>query len=493
MEKFNIYKDISERTNGDIYIGVVGPVRTGKSTFIKKFMDLLVIPNIEDDNVRERAIDELPQSGSGRSIMTTEPKFVPNESVEITVNGEVNLNVRMIDCVGYVVEGAEGHIDGVEPRMINTPWSEVQMPFVEAAEFGTRKVIADHSTIGIVITTDGSVTEIDRENYIDGENRVIDELKELGKPYVIVLNTNIPYNEETLLLKEELESKHKVPVIALNCAQIQEDDIHKVLESVLYEFPVSEMKFKMPKWLETLENDHWLKKDLIIKIKNTTKDLDNIKSIDNCLGEIEDSEHIKKINLETIKLGEGKISVEIAIEEMLFYKVLSETTGVEIKSEYELISNIKLLAEANKEYEKIKSAIDEVERSGYGIVSPSLEDMNLGKPELVKHGSRYGVKIKAIAPSLHLIKVDVETEISPIIGSEEQSLDLINYVTNEMEQEEMSKVWELNMFGRTMQELVKDGLKAKINQMPEDAQIKYQESLQRIINDGSGGLICILL
>lgn len=493
MEKFDIYKDISQRTKGDIYIGVVGPVRTGKSTFIKKFMDLLVIPNISDENVRRRAIDELPQSGSGRVIMTTEPKFIPNESVEITINDELNLNVRMIDCVGYVVEGAEGHIDGLEPRMISTPWSEAKMPFTEAAEFGTKKVIQEHSTIGIVVTTDGSVTNIERESYVTGEEKVIYELEKLGKPYVIVLNTDSPYSEHTEELVLDMQDKYKVPVVPLNCAQIKEEDIHNVLEKVLYEFPVTEVKFMLPKWVEVLHNDNWLKNDLISEIKNTVKDIKNIGSINSCVEKIGKCEHIKKIELDKINLGVGVAGTEISIKEELFYGILSETTGLEIKSEYELISNLKILADAKKEYDKIKGAIDAVERSGYGIVTPSLEEMVLGRPEIVKHGSRYGVKIKASAPSMHLIKVDVETEISPIIGSEEQSLDLIRYLTDKMDTEEMDKVWELNMFGKTMQELVKDGLQSKIHHMPDDAQMKFQESLKKIINTGSGGLICILL
>ncbi len=484
METFDLYKDISERTKGDIYIGVVGPVRTGKSTFIKKFMDLMVIPNIEDTNVKERAIDELPQSGSGKSIMTTEPKFIPNEAVGIKINEELEFNVRMIDCVGYVVEGAEGHIDGQEPRMINTPWEEEKMPFVEAAELGTQKVISEHSTIGIVVTTDGSVTDIDRDNYIDVEDRVIEELKSLGKPFVIVLNTNKPYSEETEVLRNELFEKHNVTVIPLNCSQIREEDLHMVLEKILYEFPLKEVRFNLPKWVETLDIEHWLKSDIIQNIGNIINNLVNIESISENIDRLSNSENIKKTYVEKINLGNGNAIVDITLDEPLFYKVLSETTNTDIKNDYELISNIKLLADAKREFDKIAVAIDEVNRSGYGIVSPSLEEMSLGEPELVKHGTKYGVKIKATAPSIHFIKTDIETEISPIVGTEEQSIDLIEYLNNEMNEENLDRVWDLNIFGKTMQELVKDGLQTKLYQMPEEAQIKLQESLQRIVNDG---------
>lgn len=484
METFDLYKDIAERTKGDIYIGVVGPVRTGKSTFIKKFMDLMVIPNIEDENVRERAIDELPQSGSGKNIMTTEPKFIPNEAVKINLGNELALKVRLIDCVGYIVEGAEGHIDGQEPRMINTPWSADKMPFVEAAELGTKKVISDHSTIGIVVTTDGSVTDIPRNNYIDGEERVISELKELGKPFIVVLNTNKPYSDETEKLKQSMSEKYNVQVLPLNCSQMREEDVHSTLEKVLHEFPLREVKFNLPKWVETLDSTHWLKSNIIENIKRIVVDFANIESVSANTYRLNDLENIKKSYIENIDLGSGVATIDVSLNDSLFYRIISETTNMDIKSDYELISNIKLLANAKREFDKISVAVDEVNRRGYGIVSPSLDEMKLGEPELVRHGSKYGVKIKASAPSIHFIKTDIETEISPIVGTEEQSRDLIEYLEKEMKSEDLNRVWELNMFGKTMHELVKDGLQTKLYQMPEDAQIKFQESLQRIVNDG---------
>ncbi len=484
METFNLYKDIAERTNGDIYIGVVGPVRTGKSTFIKKFMDLMVIPNIEDNNVKERAIDELPQSGSGKNIMTTEPKFIPNEAVKLDLGNELDLKVRLIDCVGYIVPGAEGHIEDQSPRMINTPWSAQKIPFVEAAELGTKKVITEHSTIGIVVTTDGSATDIERENYIEAEERVVKELKELGKPFIIVLNTTKPYSDETEQTRKELSEKYNVTVLPLNCSQLREEDIHNTLEKILHEFPLREIKFSLPKWVETLNCDHWLKSNIIDSVRGIISNLSNIESVTNNTFRLNENENIKKTYVENINLGTGNISVDISLTDSLFYRIISETTDMQINSDYELISNIKLLAEAKREYDKIAIAIDEVNRSGYGIVSPSLDEMKLGKPELVKHGSKYGVKIRASAPSIHFIKTDIETEVSPIVGTEEQSKDLIEYLNTEMKSDDLNKVWELNVFGKSMHELVKDGLQTKLYQMPEDAQIKFQESLQRIVNEG---------
>ncbi len=493
METFDLYKDIATRTKGDIYIGVVGPVRTGKSTFIKKFMDLMVIPNIEDDNVRERAIDELPQSGSGKNIMTTEPKFIPNEAVKVELGSEIDFKVRLIDCVGYVVEGAEGHIDGTDPRMINTPWSDEKIPFVEAAELGTRKVISEHSTIGIVVTTDGSVTDIERENYVESEMRVISELKELGKPFVVILNTNKPYSEETEILRNELSEKYNTTVLPLNCSQLREEDMYNILEKVLYEFPIREVKFNLPKWVETLDVEHWLKSDVVASVKKIVNDLVNIDSIGTNTYRLIENENIKKTYVENINLGTGNATIDVTLNDSLFYRIISETTNMDIGSDYELISNIKLLAEAKREYDKISGAIEEVSRSGYGIVSPTLEEMTLGEPELVKHGTKYGVKIKAVAPAVHFIKTDIETEISPIVGTEEQSRDLINYLTTEMKSDELNRICELNMFGKTMHELVKDGLQTKLYQMPDDTPEKIQETLQKIINKGRGTMICVLL
>ncbi len=492
MEGFDLYKDIAERTQGDIYIGVVGPVRTGKSTFIKRFMDLLVIPNIQNAYSKERAKDELPQSATGKTIMTTEPKFVPNEAVEITLDESVSFKVRMIDCVGYLVPGAIGHLDNENPRMISTPWSAEKMPFIEAAEMGTKKVINDHSTIGIVITTDGSITGIERKSYIEAEQRVINELKAINKPFILLLNTTAPYSAETEQLRSELAELYEVPTISVNCDQLKTDDVNSIMEKLLYEFPVKELKLNFPKWIETLNIDHWLKRNLITAVKETSTKINKLREIKESVVGIENSEYIKKVYIDKISPGEGSAKIEITVDDSLFYKILSETTNMDIDSEYQLISTIKVLAEAKKEYDKIKSALEEVRRKGYGIVTPVLEEMKLDEPIIVKHGAKYGVKMKASAPSIHLVRADIETEISPIVGTEKQSEDLVAFLKSEMS-EDPNKVWELNMFGKSMHELVKDGLQSKLYHMPEDAQMKLQETLQKIINEGTGGLICIIL
>jgi len=492
MEYTNLYRDISERTKGDIYIGVVGPVRTGKSTFIKRFMDLLVIPNIENGYGRERAKDELPQSAAGKTIMTTEPKFVPNEAVEINLDEALSLKVRMIDCVGYLVPGAVGHLDGEEPRMVNTPWSEDRMPFTEAAEMGTQKVITDHSTIGIVITTDGSIADIPREDYLDAEERVIRELKAINKPFIILLNSTTPYSQESEALRQEISERHSVPVVLANCAQLKMEDINNIMERVLYEFPVKEVRINFPKWIETLNVDHWLKQEFIHSVKDMVSNIGRLREMKDSASILEHNEHVKKAFLERIALGEGSVHIEVNVDGSLFYRILSETTGMEISGEYQLIDTIKVLAEAKKEYDKIKYALEEVRLKGYGIVTPATDEMKLERPTLVKHGSKYGVKIRASAPSLHLIRADIETEISPLVGNEEQSTDLIAYISQEMD-DDPEKIWDLNMFGKSMHEMVRDGLQNKLFRMPEDAQVKFQETLQKIINEGSGGLICIIL
>ncbi len=490
MENFDLYHDIAERTKGDIYIGVVGPVRTGKSTFIKRFMDLLVLPNI-DGYVRERTKDELPQSAAGKTIMTTEPKFIPAEAVSINLD-EISFKVRMIDCVGYLVKGVSGHMDGDEPRMLSTPWSDERIPFTEAAEMGTKKVITDHSTIGIVVTTDGSITDIARENYLEAEERVIAELKALNKPFIVLLNTTKPYSPDTDQLRSELADKYKVQVLPVNCSQLKADDINHILERVLYEFPIKEIKINFPKWIETLSLNHWLKSNIIKTVRAVLNNVNKLREIKDSVMAMEENEFVKKAYIDKILLGLGCASIEVSIDDELFYKVLSETTGMEIAGEYQLISTIKVLAEAKREYDKVRYALEDVKRKGYGIVTPALEEMKLDEPLLVKHGSKYGVKVRATAPSIHLIRADIETEISPIVGTEKQSDELISYLSGEM-QKEPGKIWELNMFGKSMADLVKDGLQSKLFRMPEDAQMKLQETLQRIINEGSGGLICIIL
>jgi stage IV sporulation protein A len=454
-------------------------------------MDLLVIPNIENGYSKERATDELPQSAEGRTIMTTEPKFVPNEAVEIRLDDAATFKVRMIDCVGYLVPSANGHLDGDNPRMVSTPWSEDKMPFAEAAEMGTKKVINDHSTIGIVLTTDGSIAEIPREDYTEAEERVIRELKSINKPFVILLNTKTPLSPETEKLRDELSEKHGAPVLAMNCAQLKIEDIHAVIERVLYEFPVQEIRVNYPRWIEPLPLEHWLKQSFIGAVKQMVSSVGKLREMRSHIPALEDNEHIKKAHLEKISLGEGTVHIELSVDEDLFYRILSETTGMDISGEDQLISTIKVLAEAKKEYDKIKNALEEVHRKGYGIVTPATDEMKLEAPVIVKHGSKFGVKIRASAPSIHLIRADIETEVSPLVGTEKQSEDLIAYIAQEMK-DDPSKIWELNMFGKTMHEMVRDGLQNKLFRMPETAQMKFQETLQRLINDGNRRLFCVI-
>ncbi|MCI8703299.1 MAG: stage IV sporulation protein A [Anaerotignum sp.] len=492
MEKFDIYKDIAERTGGDIYIGVVGPVRTGKSTFIKRFMDLLVLPNIANTYTRERAKDELPQSASGRTIMTTEPKFVPNEAVEISLGDNTDFRVRMIDCVGYLVPEAEGHMDGETPRMVHTPWSEEPMPFLEAAEMGTKKVITDHSTIGMVVTTDGSVTEIPRENYEEAEERVIAELKEIGKPFIILLNTATPYSEGTQALRGELAEKYEVPVMAVNAAQLKAEDIRKILEEMLYQFPIRELRFFFPGWVETLEPEHWLKSGMVEALKGVMEKADKLADVPEAVEGLAEQEFLKKAYTDHILPGEGAADIALTFDDGLFYRILSETVNLPIENDYALISTIRMLSETKQEYDKIAAALSDVKRKGYGVVTPVFEEITLEKPEVFKQGSRYGIKLRAKGESIHLIKADVETEVSPIIGNEEQSREFIDHLISDYE-EEPEKIWDLNIFGRTLSSMVSDGMQNKIYRMPEDAQMKLQETLQKIVNEGSGGLICIIL
>lgn len=493
MENFDIYRDIADRTGGDIYMGVVGPVRTGKSTFIKRFMDLLVIPNIENPHSRERTRDELPQSAAGRAIMTTEPKFIPNEGVSISLDDVISFRVRLIDCVGYLVPGAQGHMEDDTPRMVNTPWSDQKMPFAQAAEMGTKKVITDHSTIGILITTDGTITDIPREDYEEAEARVVSELQEINKPFIMILNSIRPYAGETEALCAELTEKYGIPVLPLNCAQLKAEDITQIMERVLYEFPVKELRITLPKWIEPLPVDHWVKQSIITTLKEMSQGIFKIRDLKfHAVSAMEENEFIKKAFLDCISLGEGACDVEINVDPALFYQVLSESTGMDIDGEHKLISTIKVLSAAKKEYDKIATALEEVNFKGYGIVTPSMDEMTLDDPEIVRHGSRFGVKIKASAPSLHIIKANIETEISPIVGSEQESQELINYFNNQMA-EKPEDIWEMNMFGKSMHSMVRDGLQSKLYRMPDDAQMKMQEALQKIINEGNGGLVCILL
>ena len=492
MENTKLYQDIAKRTDGDIYVGVVGPVRTGKSTFIKKFMDLLVIPNIDNEYKKNRAKDELPQSAGGKTIMTTEPKFVPNEAIEITLDNQLKFKTRLVDCVGYLVDNAIGYLEDDMPRMVKTPWSEEEIPFEKAAEIGTKKVIEEHSTIGILVTTDGSITDIPREDYIKAEERVVSELKAINKPFIILLNSAEPDSEYTQELTQKLSEKYNNSVIPINCANLNLDDINNIFSNVLYEFPVNRIAIKFPRWIDGLSNDHKLKIELLDEIKNAFANVSVLKDISSCVSSISSTEIISKTNLENIQLGTGNVNVKIELKEELFYKILSEITKVQIDNEGDLFSIISELSSTKQKYDKIAYALEEVNAKGYGIVTPSIDELVLEEPEMVKQGSRFGVKLKATAPSIHMIKTNVTTEVSPIVGSEKQSEELVNYLLSGFENDP-KKIWESNIFGKSLHELVNEGLQTKLSKMPEDAQIKLQETLERIVNEGSGGLICIIL
>ena len=487
---YDIYKDISERTRGDIYMGVVGPVRTGKSTFIKRFMDLMVLPKMEDVHSRERTVDELPQSAQGKTIMTTEPKFVPKEAAQILLADDISVNVRLIDCVGFMVEGASGHMEEGAERMVKTPWFDYEIPFTQAAELGTQKVIKEHSTIGIVITTDGSFTELPREAYVPAEERTIQELKRLGKPFIVLLNTPRPYSEETVKMAEELMNRHKVTVLPVNCEQLRREDILHIMENILYEFPVARVDFFMPKWVEMLEQAHRIKASIIENARNILQNISyarDVRKLDfTPLGE-----YIKRMKLEKLDLAKGRIQVRMEIDEAYYYENISELTGVPIQGEYQLISMVKELARMKQEYGKVASAMEAVRQKGYGVVTPQLADIEIQEPVLIRHGNKFGVKIKASSPSIHMIRANIETEIAPIIGSEEQANDLISYIKESKGEE--NGIFRTNIFGKSVGELVEDGIRSKITLMDDDSQMKLQDTMQKIVNDSNGGLVCIII
>ncbi|MEF9990942.1 MAG: stage IV sporulation protein A [Romboutsia sp.] len=488
----NIYEDIAKRTQGDIYIGVVGPVRTGKSTFIRKFMEMLVLPNIENEFKRERTKDEIPQSGSGKTIMTVEPKFIPADGVEIKIKDTVSLKVRMVDCVGYIVDGAIGHQEDGKQRLVSTPWSQEAMTFEKAAEIGTKKVIRDHSTIGLVIITDGSVTGIDRKSYIAPEERVINELKALNKPFAVVLNTLDPHSEETDMLRTELEEKYRVPILPINVEDMEEEDVEEVMETILYDFPLTEIRINLPKWVEGLERNHWIKNNIIFTLKQSIAELGKIRDVDSVVAGFSELEFLEDTEVDNVELGEGVITIDLTTKQDLFYNVLEEKSGFKIEGDHQLLSLITNLSRVKTEYDKVEKALDDARVSGYGMVAPSLDELSLEAPEIVKQGKQYAIKIKANAPSLHIIKADISTELSPIAGNQMQGEEMLKYLQDELEQSP-SGIWEANMFGKSLHDLVKEQLQSKLYTMPEEIRVKIQRTLQKIINEGSMNIITILL
>ena len=491
MERFEIYDDIAKRTNGDIYLGVVGPVRSGKSMFISQFMQKLVIPNIDNKQTKERTIDELPQSAEGKTIMTTQPKFVPSQAVSINVDN-ISMKVRLVDCVGYFVSGAMGHEEDNKPRLVKTPWSEEEIPFEEAAEIGTNKVISEHSTIGILMTTDGTITDIDRQSYVEAEENVAKELKKTGKPFVVLVNSTNPEGENAKKLAESLSQKYGVSALTINAKELQTKDIENIFEKVLLEFPIKSLKVKMPQWLQALDGDDPIIKQIIEEVKKFGEGAEKIGQIDKTNVAFLESEDFEPLTVGSIKMGEGTIEFDVKPRQSLFYKVLSQKCGVEVKDDYHLIKYIKDLAFAKKEYDYLKDALEQVNENGYGIVVPKQDNMILESPVIVKQGSRFGVKIKATAPCLHIMKVDVETEVNPLVGTEDQSKDLVTYLQNELDTNPEA-VWQTNMFGKTLNDLVQEGMANKITSMPVEAQRKMRKTLGRIVNEGKGGIICILL
>ncbi len=486
---YDLYRDIQQRTGGEIYIGVLGPVRTGKSTFIKRFMEEMVLPFMEDEHARNRAQDELPQSAGGKTITTTEPKFIPNEAAQVVLNGDIAVSVRLIDCVGYMVEGAAGHMEEDAERMVHTPWFDHEIPFTQAAEIGTDKVMNDHSTIGLVVTTDGSIGEIPVSAYEEAQEKTILALKRLRKPFLVLVNTKKPYSEDAKKVAAEIGEKYGVMAVPVNCEQLKKEDIHMILEKVLYEFPVAAIEFYMPKWVEMLPESNRLKQDLLEKIRLMMKDYNTIRDILEKPVTLE-SEYIKRCKTDSIKLSDGVVKIQLDVEEACYYEMLTEMVGETITDEYQLISMLKNFAAMKHEYTKVLDAVNLVRMKGYGVVTPDKEEIVLEKPELIKHGNKFGVKIKASSPSIHMIRANIETEIAPIVGTQEQAEDLIRYINRTDRNED---IWDTNIFGKTVEQLVNDGITAKVAVIGEESQLKLQDTMQKIVNDSNGGMVCIII
>ena len=492
MPEHSIYKDIAERTGGDIYVGVVGPVRTGKSTFIKRFMESVVLPNIGEGYSRDRARDELPQSAAGKTVMTTEPKFIPEEAIPIVLENNAQMRVRMIDCVGYLIPEAMGTVENGQARMVRTPWSAEPMPFAEAAEMGTHKVITEHATIGMLVTTDGSLGEISRDAYVEAEERVVEELKQMGKPFAVILNSAAPASEQARTLAIELEEKYGVPVALVSCLELDAEDIRHILGLVLEEFPVSEISLRMPEWMKALDEEHRIRRSVSASLCRCADRVSRMGDVKEAFSELAENEYVETVLLDQLELGTGRAKLSLAMREGLYYEVVSELTGFEVTGERELISLMQSLAVVKEKYDKVAEALDRVNECGYGIVMPDVEDLHLEEPRIVKQAGGYGVKLRAAAQSIHMIRANIETEINPIVGTEQQSEDLVRYMLREFEEDPKS-IWNSNLFGKTLHELVNEGLHTKLAHMPEESRKKLSETLERIINEGSNGLICILL
>lgn len=490
LKEFDLYKDIQARTDGDIYIGVVGPVRTGKSTFIKRFMDVCVLPNMEKEYEKQQAQDELPQSGTGKTITTTEPKFIPSEAAQIKLGGEIPVRVRLIDCVGYMVDGAAGHMEEETERMVRTPWYEHEIPFTQAAELGTYKVIHDHSTIGIVVMTDGSFSDIPAENYEPAFEKTVQQLRELQKPFVVLLNSEKPYAEATQKLAQSLEEKYQVTVLAVNCVQLREEDIHKIMQNVLLEFPISSISFYMPKWVEMLPAEHEVKQCLLNGIREKMADYGKMKDVYE-KPFLLDNAYVTKMRLDGVNMADGSVQISMEIDEACYYQMLTEMLGQPMESEYDLMDYLAESARMRSEYAKVEGAMTSVRQKGYGVVTPERSEITLEKPEVIHHGNKFGVKIRAQSPSIHMIRANIETEIAPIVGTKEQADDLIAYIGQN--EQGNDGIWETNIFGKTVEQMVQDGIAAKVAMIGDESQIKLQDTMQKIVNDTNGGLVCIII
>lgn len=489
VHTYDLYRDIQQRTGGEIYIGVLGPVRTGKSTFIKRFMDEMVLPFMEEGHAKMRAQDELPQSAGGRTITTTEPKFIPNEAAQVNLSEDIAVKIRLIDCVGYMVEGATGHLEENQERMVKTPWFDYEIPFTQAAEIGTDKVMNDHSTIGLVITTDGSIGDIPRSNYMEAEEKTILALKQLKKPFLVLVNSKKPYSEEAKNTAAGISSQYGVSAMPVNCEQLKREDIHQILQNILYEFPVSSMEFYMPKWVEMMPVDSPMKQNIIEQVKAFMKEYDTIKDVIDKPVTME-SEFVRRCKMDGIQLSDGIVKILLDIDDAFYYEMLTELLGEKIADEYQLIGILKEYSAKKQEYERVLNAVNTVRMKGYGVVLPDRKEITLDKPELIKHGNKFGVKIKAFSPSIHMIKANIETEIAPIVGTKEQADDLIGYIR---QAEEEQGIWETNIFGKTVEQLVSDGILSKVNAISEESQLKLQDTMQKVVNDINGGMICIII